>query len=114
MGLAENEVTRRGNSEKGTPVRGDDPQRGAERKGRGLEEKSRQIFVPSIACDARVSPRKIGESREKSSPAAGPVTAEKRDERRHFCRKSQRFWQRFVRVCPRDAWRSETLDAYAS
>lgn len=45
IGLVENEVTRRGNS----PVEGSEEKkiRGVERKGRGLEEKSRQIFVPA-------------------------------------------------------------------
>lgn len=43
-GLAENEVTRRGNSP-GIGSR-EKIQRGVERKGGGLEEKSRQIFVP--------------------------------------------------------------------
>lgn len=43
-GLAENEVTRRGNS---PGIGSEKIQRGVERKGRGLEEKSRQIFVPA-------------------------------------------------------------------
>jgi len=52
-GLVENEVTRRGNSTGEGKVQGENFRRRVERKGRGLEEKSHQIFVPA-RCRAGV------------------------------------------------------------
>lgn len=70
IGLAENEVTRRGNSS-GIGSEEKKIQRRVERKGRGLEEKSRQIFVPAQYERRRVAKKNRRIKRNSSGDSGG-------------------------------------------